>query len=329
MALDAATGDTLWEYRYRSAAEDFDYGAGPHATPIVLDELVVASGTNKQIVALEKATGRLVWSRNLVRDFGALPLLEHPAVRAGYAVSPLAYRDLIIVTAGGEGQAVIALRAEDGSVAWRGGDFLLSHTSPILIDVGGQTQLVVVGGQTVNGVDPETGEVLWTHEHDTAADMNISTPVWGDDGVLFLSAAYNNGSRALRLLRENDGTRVEQLWFTNQLRLMFANAIRLGDHVIRDERGLRPGVLRRARHPQRPGRLAQPLVRAGEHGVRGRQGHRDGRGRLAGAGAAVARRTDGAVARGAVRHHLLDGAVTGRHHALRQGPRADRGARPR
>ena len=231
VALDAATGETLWEHRYSSAAEDFRYGAGPHATPLVTGDLVIASGTNKQIHALDKSTGEVVWSRDLVRDFDAPPLLERPAIRAGYAVSPLAWRDLIIVTAGGPGQAVMALGAADGAVAWRSGDFLVSHTSPILIDVDGQTQLVAVGGQTVNGLDPDTGNVLWSHAHDTQADMNNSTPIWGLDNVLFLSAAYNNGSRALRLTRDGAATEVEQLWFTNQFRLMFANAIRLGEFV--------------------------------------------------------------------------------------------------
>ena len=240
VALDAATGETLWEYRYRSPAEDFGYGAGPHATPLVTRDLVIASGTNKQIHALDKATGTLVWSRDLVRDLGAPPLLERPAVRAGYAASPLAWRDLILVTAGGPGQAVVALRVDDGAVAWRGGDFLVSHTSPVLIDVGGRAQLVAVGGQSVNGLDPDTGAVLWSHPHDTAADMNNSTPIWGDDQVLFLSAAYNNGSRALRITGDGDVTRVEQLWFTNQFRLMFANAVRLGEYVYGTSGGFGP-----------------------------------------------------------------------------------------
>lgn len=189
------------------------------------------AGTNKQIHAFDKATGKLIWSHDLVNDFGAPPTLIRPAVKAGYACSPIAYKDTIILSAGGDGQAVMAFRQSDGSVVWKSGDFLVAPAAPILIDVGGQTQLVVVGGQTINGLDSNTGEILWSHEHDTNGDMNTSTPVWGDDNLLFVTSAYDTGSRVLRVTRQGERTRVEQLWFTSRLKIMFANSIRIGDYV--------------------------------------------------------------------------------------------------
>ncbi|MGH9319112.1 MAG: hypothetical protein ACRD3V_04400, partial [Vicinamibacteria bacterium] len=35
IALDAATGKTIWVYKYPSKIEDFSFGAGPHSTPLV------------------------------------------------------------------------------------------------------------------------------------------------------------------------------------------------------------------------------------------------------------------------------------------------------
>ena len=67
----------------------------------------------------------------------------------------------------------------------------------MLIDVDGHLQLVVYGGQTVNGLDPGTGALLWTVEHETTGDMNTSTPIWGDDNVLLVTSAYDGGTRAL------------------------------------------------------------------------------------------------------------------------------------
>ena len=101
----------------------------------------------------------------------------------------------------------------------------------LLIDVDGQLQLVVYGGQTVNGLDPGTGALLWTVEHETTGDMNTSTPIWGDDNVLLVTSAYDGGTRALRLSRDGAVTTVEELWYSRQLRVMFANALRLGDYV--------------------------------------------------------------------------------------------------
>ena len=243
IALDAATGETLWEYTYPSEPLNFSHGAGPHATPLVVGARVFTAGTNKQIHAFDKATGRLVWSHDLVNDFGAPPTLIRPAVKAGYACSPIAYKDTVILSAGGRGQAVMAFRQSDGAVVWKSGDFLVAQAAPILIDFDGQMQVVVVGGQTINGLDPDTGELLWSHGHDTSGDMNNSMPVWGDDRVLFVTSAYNGGSRALRLRRQGDRTRVEELWFTNRLQIMFANAIRIGDHVYGTSGGFGPAFL--------------------------------------------------------------------------------------
>ena len=242
-ALDARTGATRWEHRYPSEPFDFTQGPGPHSTPLVVGDRVFATGTNKQVHALDAATGKVIWTRDLVKDLGAPPRLIRPAVKAGYAVSPLAFNDTIILQAGGTGQAVIALRQSDGSLAWKSGDFLVSEASPLLIDVNGQPQVVIFAAQAVHGLDPATGRLLWSHEHDTSGDMNNSTPIWGPDNVLIVSSGYNQGTRALRLTRQGDTTRVQELWFTTRLKVMFANALRIGDHLYASHGDFGPSVM--------------------------------------------------------------------------------------
>ena len=231
IALDASTGKTIWEHQYPAEPADFSYGPGPHATPLVAGNLVFTAGTNKQIHALDTKTGRVVWAHDLVKDYAAPALLIRPPVKAGYGVSPIAFRDTVIVTAGGKGQAVMAFRQRDGALVWKGGDFLVAEASPILINVDGQTQLVVFGGQTVNGLDPATGATLWSHPHDTEWDMNNSTPVWGPDNILFISSAYNQGARGLRLSQRGGKTVVDELWFNKQMQIAFLNAVRIGSHI--------------------------------------------------------------------------------------------------
>ena len=58
VAIDARTGKTLWEHRYASEPFDFTQGPGPHSTPLVVGERVFATGTNKQVHALDARTGR-------------------------------------------------------------------------------------------------------------------------------------------------------------------------------------------------------------------------------------------------------------------------------
>ena len=243
IALDAATGDTIWEHTYPSDVMNFRNGAGPHATPLVVGDRLFVTGTNKQFFAFDKRTGAILWSHDLVKDFDAPPTLIRPPVKAGYTCSPLAYGDTVIVTAGGPGQAVMAFNQSDGSVVWKSQDFLIAPASPILINVDGQEQLVVFGGQTINGLDPSTGELLWRHEHDTGGDMNNSTPIWGEDNILIVSSAYGRGTRAIRLTRAGGRTTVDELWYSQRLRVMFSSMIRVGDYVYGSSGDFGPAFL--------------------------------------------------------------------------------------
>jgi outer membrane protein assembly factor BamB len=243
VALDAATGKTIWEHKYASKIEDFSYGAGPHSTPLIVGDRLFTIGTNKQLFAFDKKTGKVLWSHDLVAELDAPSLLIRPVVKAGYGCSPIAYRDTIICSVGGPGQSVVAFRQTDGGVVWKNGDFLVSEAAPILITFAGRPQLVVFGGGTVDGLDPANGTVLWSHPHDPGNDLNINTPIWGDDDILLLSSAYKAGSRAIRLKENGPATETEELWFSNRVRYMFLSALRLGDYVYGTAGDLGPSFL--------------------------------------------------------------------------------------
>lgn len=231
VAMNATTGNTLWEHTYPSKLEDTSFGSGPHATPLLVNGRLFTGGTNKQLFAFDATNGDVLWSHDLVAAFNAPPLLIRPRVKAGYGCSPLAYKDMVICSVGGPGQSVMAFYQNDGRVAWRGGDFLVSEAPPILINVDGQQQLAVLGGGTINGLDPDTGQVLWTHPHDPGNDFNFMVPLWGDDNILFVSSGYKTGSRALQLTSNGDLTSVQELWLDPQLQFMFLNPIRVGNYV--------------------------------------------------------------------------------------------------
>ncbi len=150
----------------------------------------------------------------------------------GYAPSPIAYGNNVILPVGGPGQAMVAFDRHSGNVAWKNQDFRLAPASPVLIEVDGQDQLVVFAPREVVGLDPANGGFLWSHPHEADYGLNISTPVWGEGNLLFCSSAYNGGSRVLHLSRAGGTTAVKELWFSNRLRLHFGNAIRIGGVVF-------------------------------------------------------------------------------------------------
>ena len=231
VALDASSGTTLWEHTYPSRHENFDFGAGPHSTPLLVGDRLFATGTNKQLFAFDKRSGEVLWSHDLVADFGAPPNLIRAIVKSGYGNSPIAYKNTVIVPVGGPGQSLMAFRQSDGEVVWRSGDFLFSPSAPVLIDLDGHAQLVYLAGGSAVGLDPDDGEVLWAVPHDPGNDLNMVSPEWGDDNILFFSSGYRAGSRAIRLTLEGETTRTEELWFTSRVPFMFLNTIRRGSYV--------------------------------------------------------------------------------------------------
>jgi outer membrane protein assembly factor BamB len=228
VAIDAAKGTTVWEYSYEAPTGglDFSEGAGPHATPLIVGNLLFAMSSRVQLFAIDKNTGTLAWSHDLRKEFQA------PQDDRGYSSSPIAYRGTVIVPAGGPGASVVAFDQKTGRLAWKGGSFAVAAASPILIKVDGQDQLVVSGADAIAGVSPVDGTVLWTHGNKTDWGLNISTPVWGDDNLLFVSAAYNNGARALKLSQAAGKTSVKEVWFQNRMRTHIGTVIRLGDFAV-------------------------------------------------------------------------------------------------
>ena len=232
LALDATTGETLWEYTYPSMNQDFDQGAGPHATPLLTGGRLFTMGSNKELHVFNPETGELLWSKNLITDFGAPPLLIRSMIKPGSGMSPIPYKDTILLQVGGPGQAVMALRQEDGEVVWRSGSFLVSHAPIGLIEVAGRTQAVAFSGQGVFGLDPDTGQVLWGHPHDAGNDFNFQIPAYDEETkVLFFSSGYIGGSQAIRLIPDGDLTHTELLWSDRRLRFTFLNVLKLGDFI--------------------------------------------------------------------------------------------------
>jgi outer membrane protein assembly factor BamB len=225
-AIDARTGATLWEYPYAMSFRSAYRGAGPgpHVMPQIIGNRVFTVGSTGKLHALDKKTGQVVWQHDLYEEFGGTPL------EYGYSSHPLPYKDNLIVLAGGQqGKAIISLKQVSGEVVWAKQSFRNAHSAPVLIDVDGQAQVAAVVADRIIGVNPETGDLLWSFPHKTEYGLAVSMPVWGEDHLLFFSSSYGNGSRVLRLTREGEKTRVEEVWYNNRVRVHFGSIVRIGN----------------------------------------------------------------------------------------------------
>ena len=244
IGLDPETGVTRWQHRYDAPLVHNGYvdiwlnasGPGPYSTPLLTDGVVFAVGIDGRFHALDAATGAVRWSHDLATVFD---LTTYNA----FASSPLSFGETVILPLGGSGEGVAAFRQDNGSVVWRSAPFAVAPGSPVLIEVDGQTQMVVVGQQELLGLAPEDGRVLWRYPHTNELGLNLSMPVWGPDGLLFISSAYDGGSRMIRLSQIDGRTTADEVWATNRMRVHFSNALRVGNLVIGSSGDFGPAFL--------------------------------------------------------------------------------------
>jgi outer membrane protein assembly factor BamB len=228
VALDPATGSTLWEHKYAAPWGkdlDMEFGPGPHSTPLLAGDRLLAVGTTAKFHCLDRKTGKVHWSHDLVAEHQASLLGR------GYGSSPIVYRDTVILPIGGKGQSIIAWKLGDGKLAWKNQDFDGTFASLILIKVDGEEQLVAFTAKEVAGLDPADGSLKWTFSHPTQFGANISTPVPVKGNRLFISSAYGMGSRGLQLSRKDGKTEAKELWFNPKMKIHFGNAVAVGDTV--------------------------------------------------------------------------------------------------
>jgi outer membrane protein assembly factor BamB len=144
-------------------------------SPVTDGFLVVVHFGNGDL-AVYDFDGKLQWRRNLQEDYGAYTIWW------GHANSPVIVGDLVIsacmqdslddLAAKGDAKPapsyLVAHELTSGKERWKSqrttganaeeGD---AYTTPILVDVGGRRQLVVMGGNQLDAYDPRSGKQLW------------------------------------------------------------------------------------------------------------------------------------------------------------------------
>jgi outer membrane protein assembly factor BamB len=194
----AATGDELWKRRYPAPFQN-DYGDGPRSTPAVDGDRVYTVGAAGILHCLKTDTGKVVWKKDLLKDFGATNL------RWGVAFSPLVRGDLVFTNPGGpNGGSLVALDKRTGKVVWKGEDDPAGYSSPMPMTVDGIEQILFFTGKGLVSVAPDSGKVYWRFPWETSYGCNIATPIVVANYV-FISSGYNRGCALLEVSKGDDG----------------------------------------------------------------------------------------------------------------------------
>lgn len=191
LCLNEADGNELWSHEYPSAYS-ISYAAGPRTTPVINEGKVYTLGAEGNLLCFDADSGVVQWSREFKKDFG----IETPLW--GFSAHPLVDGNKLICLAGGQGSTVVAFDKNTGKEIWRA----LSakepgYCPPMIYTFGGRRELIVWHPESINSLNPETGDVYWSESYAIRSGLSVPTPRQLNNH-LFLTSFYN-GSKMLKI----------------------------------------------------------------------------------------------------------------------------------
>lgn len=211
VCFDRKSGELKWQRMLKSnAAEDgyegflTDHGYAS-STPVSDGQRVFAFFGKSGVYAFD-LNGKPLWQRNVGSESGP--------TNWGSAASPIVYKNLVIVNACDESQALVALDAQTGAEVWRAeaSRYEGSYSTPLLAkSTDGRTELVVPLADEIWSFDPNTGKLNWWVEMSLGKYIT-SSPV-SADGVVYVAASSK--VVAIRLGGTGDVTQCHVLWDRN------------------------------------------------------------------------------------------------------------------
>jgi outer membrane protein assembly factor BamB len=208
-SLDAANGNSIWRYAYRTTyRDDFGFDEGPRAVPVVADGVIYTFGAEGQLHAVDFAKGTRLWSEDTMKRFAV------PKGFFGAAGSPLVDGTRVIANIGGEKAGIVAFEAKTGKVLWTATDDDASYSSGVGAVIGGRRSAVFLTRDSLVGLDPESGAVQFQRRWRArlAASVNAATPLVVGDQI-FVSAQYGPGAGVLRV----NGSQLVDVWASDDV----------------------------------------------------------------------------------------------------------------
>jgi outer membrane protein assembly factor BamB len=210
LALNAADGKVLWDtevFRVESPHTQGVHGKNSYASPTPIhEEGRIYAHFGHFGTACVDDKGSVVWQSNE---------LKYAPVH-GNGGCPVLVDDLLIFNADAASSPfVAALDKQDGRVKWKiartsDAKKKFSFSTPLVIEVSGQKQLITPGSNVVSALNPKNGEEIWRVRYEGYSV--VPRPVFGH-GLVFLSTGFDQASTlAIRPDGRGDVTDTHVAW---------------------------------------------------------------------------------------------------------------------
>ncbi|HEX8139632.1 MAG TPA: PQQ-binding-like beta-propeller repeat protein [Pyrinomonadaceae bacterium] len=233
-AYDVETGREIWTHGWPAEFRESLGGDGPRATPVWYDGRIYALGAEGELRCLEARTGKLIWNRNILTENGARN------IDWGMAASPLVFDDKVLVQPGGRsGKSVVAYNRLTGAPVWSALGDQASYTSPMLVQLAGRRQVLVVTADRIVGLAPEDGSLLWETPWQNSASINVAQPILVNQNRFFISAGYGKGAALVEVAGAGRSFSARKVWENNSMKNKFNSSVLYNGYVY----GLDEGIL--------------------------------------------------------------------------------------
>ena len=234
-AVDADSGELLWQYTYDTEYVHVDYPLGPRAAVTQANGRAFSVGTMGHVHAFDASSGEVLWAFDARERHG----LDVPTW--GVASAPVVFKDSVIIHLGGtEGAGIVAFDVASGEERWRATDDRLSYSTPALVETAtGKPMLLVWTGDHLSALCPASGEVWWRIA--TATDRWIDfiiNPVLSPARDVVFVGSYFQGGWLVQL--SPDGRQASLRWHrkgssprrTEALHSLMSPPLWLGDQLV-------------------------------------------------------------------------------------------------
>ena len=209
ICFDRATGKELWRGTEDSAHDEDPYQG------FITDHGYASStpvSDGKHVFVSFGKTGMVAWDLDGNRKWLThLGTFSDPAKWGGGA-SAVLHDDLVIINAGIEAHKIVALKQNDGSVAWtvEDPDFTNCWSTPIMVTVDTRDELVFSMPGKILALDPSSGNELW-HARSPIA-RTVCGSLAEEDGIVFAMGGREGRAVAIRCGGNGDVSDTHTVW---------------------------------------------------------------------------------------------------------------------
>lgn len=227
LCLNLSNGKEVWRTPLETSKGNFNagWGGGIRSSPTVADGMVYCLGATGDLVCLKADSGKEVWRKNLVKDFGGgIPSW-------GYSESVLIDGEHLVCTPG-KGTGMVKMEAKTGKVVWTCKEFKdgAGYASIIPTEVDGVRIYIQQTMQSGLAVRAKDGKLMFKHADIGRGVAVIPTPVVAD-GYAFFTAGYGAGSVSYKLTASGDGVKADKVGVYKTLQNHHGGVIQVGDNI--------------------------------------------------------------------------------------------------